>query len=117
MSLTKRVPQDKLEAYFDGFSKHFLKNESTEVADVELLDPEFGDQHLAEGAHLIGITYEPHDNALDIALEGGDHRVYKPKEVWAVEEDDGFVRAFEIVCDDDTREVVRVRRIGVRRAD
>ena len=117
MSLTRRLPQDKLESYFDGFSKHFLKYESTEVVDVELLDRDLGDQHLVEGAHLIGITYEPRTNALDIALEGGDHRMYKPKEVWALEEDDGFVRALEIVNDDDSREVVRVRRLSVRRAD
>jgi hypothetical protein len=37
--------------------------------------------------------------------------------VWAIEEDDGFIRALEIVRDDDTKEIVRVRRQAIRRAD
>ena len=36
---------------------------------------------------------------------------------WAVEEDDGFIQALEIVRDDDTKEIVRVRRQAIRRAD
>ena len=55
--------------------------------------------------------------ALEVELESGGLRAYRPKEVWTVEEDDGFIRAIEIVRDDDTREIVRVRRLGVRRAD
>jgi hypothetical protein len=117
MAITKRLPGVALEAYFNGFSKRFLMRESTNVATVEYLSPELGDQHVAEGAHLIGITYDRQTNSLDIALDGGDHRAYTPKEVWTVEEDDGFIRAIEIVREDDTRDVVRVDRLGVRRAD
>ena len=118
MSITRRLRQDDLEPYFNAFSKRFLIAESTDVADVEVLSPALGDQYVAEGVHISGITYDRRSNELDIALDGGDHRALRPKEVWSIEEEDGFVRAIEIVHDDDTREIVRVRRFGLgRRAD
>lgn len=117
MPVTKRLSHDAMEAYFDRFNKRFLNLESTDVADVEVLGKDLGDQVASDGAHLIGITYDPDTQALEVELEAGDLRAYRPKEVWAVEEDDGFLRALEIVRDDDTREIVRVRRLGVERAD
>jgi hypothetical protein len=44
-------------------------------------------------------------------------RTFQPKEVWVVEEENGFLRAVEIVRDDDTRELIQVRRLGVQRRD
>jgi uncharacterized protein YuzE len=114
MQVTTKVPKDQLEAYFDAFTKHFLRNESTNAADVEVLAPDLGDQFEAEGAHLTGVTYDPKSDAMEIYFESGDHRVYTPAEVWTVEDTDGFVRAIEIVHQDGAREVVRVRRLGVR---
>ena len=42
--------------------------------------------------------------------ETGDHRIPQPKEVWTVEEPDGFITSIEIVRDDATREIVKVNR-------
>ena len=116
MAETKRIPTDRLEQYFDGFSKRFLRKEG-KLADVEVLGMDLGDQIEGEGVRLIGITYEPNTRELEVELESGDLRSFKPKEVWAIEEDDGFIRALEIVRDDDTKEIVRVRRQTIRRAD
>jgi hypothetical protein len=117
MPTTTKVSPDRLEKYFDTFSKHFLMHESTNAVDVEVLTPELGDQYEVEGAHLAGITYDPRAKAIEIEFEGGDHRVYKPSEVWVVEEADGFVNAIEMVQPDGTREVVRIKRLGVRRRE
>jgi hypothetical protein len=103
--------------YFERFTRHFLVNDSTDVADVEVVGREIGDQLSATGAHLTGITYDPRTQALELELEDGDLRSYSPKEVWTLEEDDGFIRAIEIVRGDDTTEIVHVRRLGVQRAD
>lgn len=110
---TTRVPNDQLKAYFDKFTKHFLVRESTNAVDVEVLSMDWGDQFAAEGAHLYGIAYDPRANALEFELEGGDHRIQKPKEVWTAEDFDGFVKAIEVVRDDGTREVAKVSRLGV----
>jgi hypothetical protein len=45
----------------------------------------------------------------------GDHRIFEPREVWAVEEPDGFLSAVQVVRPDGAREVVRVQRVGLRR--
>lgn len=111
---TTKIPADQLEARFDKFTKRFLLRESTTAADVEILAPDWGDQFAFQGAHLRGITYDPKERAIEFSLDGGDHRVLQPKEVWTVEEPDGFIKAIEIVHDDSTREIVSVNRFGVR---
>ena len=117
MSTTKRLAADGMEEYFDRFNKRFLNKTPSSGADVEITSRDLGDQVLAAGVHLIGITYDPDTQALEVALETGDHRAYRPKEVWAVEEPDGFIRAIEIVRDDDTSEIVRMRRPSAPRGD
>jgi hypothetical protein len=110
MPETKRIANDQLAHYFDAFSKRFLMDDSPESANIEILSPTLGDQHRASGVRLLGITYDKHTNALEVELDSGDHRTYKPREVWAVEEPDGFVSALDIVRSDGAREVVTIKR-------
>lgn len=112
---TVSIAPDRLESYFEAFTKRFLVDGSPEAADLEIVDPTLGDQELAHGTPLVGITYEPPTNTLEFELEAGDHRVIHPQEVWAVEEDDGFVCAVEVSRPDGTRDVVNIRRVGSRR--
>ena len=110
MSETKRIPSDQLTRYFDAFSKRFLMADSVETADVEVVGTDVGDQPLASRVRLLGVDYDPHTNALELELASGDHRAYKPREVWAVEEPDGFVSSIQIVRDDGARELVNISR-------
>ena len=50
-------------------------------------------------------------------MDSGDHRVYAPEAVWALEEADGFISALEVVAPDGTREVVSIKRVGLRRRE
>ena len=109
MAETKRIATDQLTQYFDAFSKRFLMDDAAERADVEILD-DGGEQPLASGVKLLGVDYDPHTNALELELESGDHRAFKPREVWAVEEPDGFITALQVVREDGGREVVNIRR-------
>jgi hypothetical protein len=70
-----------------------------------------------EGARLIGITYDARTRTLELALDSGDHRVREPREVWVVEEPDGFPGTIEIVRPDGAREVVTIRKVGIRRIE
>ncbi len=115
MAETTKIPRERLQEYFDAFTKRFLKDASIESVDVEIMEPEIGDQVLAEGAHLRGVTFDPHDNALELALDVGDHRIYDPEEVWTLEEDDGFLSAIEVVHASSAREVITLKRVGLRR--
>src|SRR3954451_9750169 len=114
MSVTTQIPRDRLAEYFGAFTKRYLRRGSPETADIEAINPEWGDQPAVQGARLMGITYESPDNSLEIELESGDHRIYQPKEVWIIEEPDGFVSSLEVVRPDGTRDVITLRRVGVQ---
>jgi hypothetical protein len=111
--VTTRIPTNQLEDYFNGFTRAFLLRESTNSVDVELIAPDWGDQFIAEGARLRGVSYDPRQNSIEFSLEEGDHRVAQPNEVWTEEEPDGFVNVIEIVSADGSRELVRIHRLGV----
>lgn len=120
MATTTRIPSDRLEAYFDDFTKRFLRDGAPEAADVEVLSPALGDQYVAKGDRLNGITYDPRTNALELSLgfpreDLRVHRITAPQEVWVVEEPGGFISSIEIVRADGTREVVTVKKVGLRR--
>jgi hypothetical protein len=117
MSETRHIPREELSTYFDSFTKRFLQDGSPEAVDVELLEPVLGDQVAVSGARLLGVTYDKQANALEVSLESGNHRTYAPEAVWTIEESDGFVSAIEVVRNDGTREVVSVKRGGLRGRD
>jgi hypothetical protein len=114
MSTTTQIPRDRLAEYFDAFTKRFLRDGSPEAVDVEVLEPDWGAQVALQGVRLIGITYSEPTNTLEFELDAGDHRAYEPKEVWVIEEPDGFLNAIEVVLPDGSREVVSVKRVGLR---
>ena len=112
MSETKRIAPDQLTTYFDAFSKRFLMGDSPETADVALLSSDVGDQPVASKVRLLGVDYDPHTNALELELASGDHRAFNPREVWAVEDADGFISSLQIVREDGAKEVVNISRAG-----
>ena len=116
----RQDPREQLQAYFDAFSKRFLRDGSPEAADIEVVSRDLGDQIIAAGARLAGITYDPHTDSLEFSFEltadqTGDHRMPSPKEVWVEEDEDGFLRAVDVVRGDGTRELVTIRKVGLRR--
>lgn len=116
MATTKQLPREQWHEYFDAFTKAFLMDPNPEAADIEIVSPELGDQLEAEYVRVIGITYDHKDNVLEVALENVDHLIYHPKEIWVMEEDNGFVSSIEVVRDDDTREIIRLRSVGIQPA-
>ena len=115
MAVTTKIPETQLFEYFDRFTKRFLRDDSPEYASVEVLSPDWGEQFESEGEPLIGITYDHKKKSLEFELESGDHRVYEPKEVWVLEEQDGFVSSVEVIPPDGRKEIVTVKRAVERR--
>jgi len=115
MAVTTKIPEAQLFGYFDQFTKRFLRDDSPEYASVEVLSPDWGEQIESEGELLIGITYDHKKKSLEFELESGDHRVYQPREVWVLEEQDGFVSSIEVVPPDGPKEIVTVKRAGQKR--
>jgi len=114
MSVTTKISEDQLADYFAAFTKRFLLDESPECVDIEVLEPDWGDRSIAQCAQLMGITYEHRTRRLEFELDSADHRIENPAEVWVLEEPDGFLSALEVVYDDGSREVVSIKRVGMR---
>ena len=78
------------------------------VAEVEVASLDLGDQTQAEWLPLIGITYDPRDDAVEIALDGLDHMIRKPREIYL---DDGAagLTSLEIVDVDGVRQIVKLK--------
>jgi hypothetical protein len=68
---------------------------------------------ITDRARVIGLTYDPKDNLFEVALEGLDHLVYRPQEIAVGEREDGFPEFIEVTRDDGTREIIRLRSVGV----
>ena len=115
MSVTTRIPRHLLAQYVQEFTKQFLLRPFPRAVDIEVVTPDLGDQIAVSGARLIGVTYDPDSDELDIAMDSGDHRVGSPTEVWSIEDDDGFVSVLAIVRPDRTQEIVLVKKVGLVR--
>ncbi|NLS07532.1 DUF5335 family protein [Rhizobium sp. P32RR-XVIII] len=72
---------------------------------IEVVGPALGVQVLVRSSSILGITYEPKRNTLEILLDGLDHLIEKPKAI-SVQEDDGVLFALEIVDRDDQHQIL-----------
>jgi hypothetical protein len=110
METTKQIPSQEWKKYFDRFTKRYLRDDRPEAVTIEVLSPSLGDQVEVQAAHLLGITFDTRSKALEILLENLDHLVYRPKRISVIEDEEGFIPSIEIVRDDDTKEVLTIRR-------
>jgi hypothetical protein len=117
MAVTKEISPEQLGTYFAEFTRRFLRDGSPEAVDVEVVEPELGSQVAVHGARLLGITYDPKKHALEFELDVGDHRILDLRDVWTLEEEDGFLDSISVVHPDGSREVMSIRRVGLRRLD
>ena len=77
-------------------------------AEIEVASIDLGGQVEKEWAPLIGISYDPEDDIIDIALEDIDHIVNRPQELLA-DIDDASISALQITDADGTRHLVRLK--------
>ena len=110
MGTTRQLPRAEWKRYFDRFTKEHLEGGDSEAATVELVSPTLGDQFAVSAVRLLGLDFDPKSGALEVLLEGVDHLIFEPKEIWVLEGEPGFVATLEIVHADDVREIIYLRR-------
>ncbi len=102
---TRNLEKSEWQGYFDRLSKRLPATE-VEVR-VEALD--LGDQiELGPKARLIGIDYDPNDDAFEVATEGSAHRVSQPKAVF-VEESAEWVSSVEVIDTEGRQHILILR--------
>ena len=110
MATTKQLPREDWHSYFEKFTSRHV-SDTQETVTIEVLSPEIGDQIEARDVPLLGITYDPKDDLLDVFVgDTLDHLIFTPREIYVVEEDDGFVSSLQVTRDEGVREVLQMRR-------
>jgi hypothetical protein len=89
--------------YFDTMSKAL----EGQRAEIEVDSLTLGSQIEAEWVPLLGITYDPKSDIVELVMEGLDHMIHHPKEVYA-EQDASGLTSIEVIDDDDVHQIVRL---------
>jgi hypothetical protein len=77
-------------------------------AEIEVASLKLGDQIEAEWLPLIGITYDPKNDIIEVALEGHDHIIRKPRKIY-LDDDVGGLTSLEVVDAEGVRQIVKLK--------
>ena len=100
----RTLEKQEWHGYFDRISRGLLG----ERAEIEVASLQLGDQIEAEWAPLLGITYDPKDDVLEVALDGLDHLIPRPRQIF-VDEGLSGLASFEVVDHTGVRHIVQLR--------
>ena len=102
--MAKKLEKSQWSVYFDLISKALTgKRAEIEVASLKL-----GDQIEAEWLPFFGISYDPKDDVIALALEGHDHLIHKPREIY-IEGEGLELASLEVIDADGVRQIVVLR--------
>ena len=104
MANLRTVEKSEWRPFFDRMAKALLGKR----AEIEVASPELGDQILAEWVPMIGVTYDSHDDLIDVALDRSDHLIYHPEEIVVEEGGDGLL-SIAVTAADGSRNIVRLK--------
>jgi hypothetical protein len=110
--VTRQIPRSDWKSYLERFTRQHVTREPSEAVTVEVLSPTVGDQYEARTERLLGVTYDPKSDAIEVLVEDVDHLVFRPVELWVIENDDGFIGTMELVRADGTKEILHINRSG-----
>jgi Family of unknown function (DUF5335) len=101
---TRKLERSEWRPFLDNLSKLLEAKE----AEIEVGSLRLGEQVEAEWLPLIGVTYDPKDDLVEIALDGLDHMIRKPREIY-IEDDAGTLESIEIVDSDGVKQIIRFK--------
>lgn len=101
---TVKLEKSVWQPYFDQMSTTLAGKQ----VEIEIASLKIGDQIDAEWVPLRGIAYDAANDIVNIMLEGLDHVVRKPRELY-VEQGPLGVSSMEVIDADDARHIVKLR--------
>jgi hypothetical protein len=100
----RKLDKSEWQRVFDALS-HSLEGKQ---AEIEVASLKLGDQVEADWLPLLGISYDPKDDVLDIALDGVDHLIENPREIY-FDSTVGDLMSVEIVDAEGARQIVKLK--------
>jgi hypothetical protein len=73
----QKLEKDALRELCDRVSKQL----NAQTVEVDVASLQLGDQIKADWVRLLGLSYDPHNDAIEIMLDGIDITVPKPREI------------------------------------
>jgi hypothetical protein len=101
---TRKLEKTEWRSFLDRVSKLLEVKE----AEIDITSLRLGDQVQAEWLPLIGITYDPGDDLVEVALEGLDHMIRRPRDIY-VEIGAGTLASIEIIDAGGIKQIVKFR--------
>lgn len=101
----RALDKEQRQAYFDRVTQDMGATE----ARLEISGSTIGSQPGSDWVMLLGVTYDPTRDTMDINLENLDHRITHPREVYVDDGTDGL-HSIEIVDTDNNRQRVLLRQ-------
>lgn len=103
-TITRRLPKNQWQSYFDTLSKHLqLKAVSVLVEGLDL-----GVQPEVERVAINGITYDHEDDAIEIATDALTHRIAGPRDVYVQEDSSGALLSLKVTDADGHEQIVQL---------
>ncbi len=103
MALTK-LEKSTWHPYFDNVSKILDGKE----AEVEIASLDIGAQIEAEWLPLLGLVYDPRSDVVEVLMEGLDHLIQKPSEIY-IDHDAVRLVSVEVVDGEGVRQIIKLR--------
>src|ERR1700676_1561545 len=100
----RKLDRSEWRPFLDRVSKRL----SGKVAEVEVASLDIGDQIAAEWLPLLGVVYDPKDDLVEVALEGLDHLIHPPREIYLEDSATG-IASLAVVDGEGARQTVKFK--------
>jgi hypothetical protein len=102
--ISRKIDRREWWSFLDSLSR-LLEGKHVEV---EVASLDLGDQIEVEWLPLVGLVYDPKDNVVQVALDGTDHVIYQPQEIYFAEEAGRFF-GVDIVDGKGAHQIVKMK--------
>jgi hypothetical protein len=102
--MDQKLEKAQWRAFFDRTSQSLAGKR----AEIEIASLDLGDQIEAEWLPLIGMTYDAKGDLIEVALEGLDHLIRRPHEVYFLDQG-GRLVSVDVVDADGRHHIVKLK--------
>jgi hypothetical protein len=102
--MIRKLDKPQWRPFLDTISKLLEAKE----AEIEVASLGLGDQVQAKWLPFIGIAYDSNDDVVEVALDGLDHMIHRPREIYLDNGASGLT-SLEIVDADGARQIVKLK--------